>query len=43
MKSVSYTTIAEAFSTVLGVKVDYVQIPYANAKEFFMGLGLPEW
>jgi uncharacterized protein YbjT (DUF2867 family) len=40
---VTYATIADTFSKVLGKTVEYVQVPYEAAKESFMSLGVPEW
>eukprot|EP00050_Salpingoeca_kvevrii_P003527 m.226493 g.226493 ORF g.226493 m.226493 type:complete len:294 (-) comp10844_c0_seq1:121-1002(-) len=39
----SESELAQAFSDATGKKVEYVQVDYAQAKQAFMGLGLPEW
>ena len=40
---ISKSDVAAAFSSALGKPVEYVQIPFENAKETIMGFGLLEW
>ena len=39
----SHRDLASAFSNALGREVQYVQVPYEDAKKAFMGNGFPEW
>lgn len=39
----SNAATAAAFSKATGKQVDYVQVPYAAAKQSFIGAGWPEW
>jgi uncharacterized protein YbjT (DUF2867 family) len=43
--SATYTSVelAQAFSAATGKTVEYVQIPYENVKQVFLGFGMPEW
>eukprot|EP00043_Microstomoeca_roanoka_P015979 m.161005 g.161005 ORF g.161005 m.161005 type:complete len:294 (-) comp16369_c2_seq1:1483-2364(-) len=42
-KTHTHQGYVDAFSKVLGRKVEYVQVSYDDAKKSFMDLGMPEW
>jgi uncharacterized protein YbjT (DUF2867 family) len=42
-QAVSLSEVAGAFSAALGTPVTYVDIPPEAAKQFMLGMGMPEW